>query len=229
VTLADLERHPAPATLRLDTGDLPARGAPGAAVTIVQLGDYHSPETRRIEPTVRGLVEGDDAPARLLWKDTDRGDGPDYHLPARAARAAGEQEDFWSMHDHLLRGPAEPGLDKVRKLARELELDEHGFMASLQSPGSTGAAELDALRAGKLPVLCTPTFIVNGRIVEGGSIAGAALQAAVDDEVAAQQAKAAPRAPRAIAPGGPITGAAFDAHKMARVVADVTGKRAAKR
>lgn len=247
VTLADLERHPAAETLRLEIGDAPARGAAAAPVTIVQLGDFHSPETRQVEATLRALVEGDAAPARLFWKDSDRGDGSDYHLPARAARAAGEQDEFWSMHDRLLRGAAEPSVDKVRKLARELRLDEQQFAASLQSPGSSGAVELDAQRAGKVPVLCTPAFVVNGQVVEGGSIAGPALLAAVDDEVVTVLAKRSPprtgdavlapgettapkgqRTPRAIAPGAPISGATFDAAKMARVVADAT-KRASKR
>jgi hypothetical protein len=97
----------------------------------------------------------------------------------------------------------------------------------LLSPGSAGGADAEAQRAGKLPVLCTPAFVVNGQLVEGGSIAGPALQAAVDDEVAAHlSGRAGRRPPRAIAGGGPINGASFDAAKMAkmmaRVVADAT-------
>lgn len=236
VPLGALEGHAPVPTLRLDAADAPSRGAAAAPVTIVELGDYHAPDTRQVEPIVRALVEGADAPARLVWKDADRGDGADYHMAARAARAAHEQDQFWDMHDLLLRGGLDPNLDKVRGLAHELELDERAFTHALVSPGSLGGAELEAHRAAKLPVLCTPSFTVNGRIVEGGSIAGPALQAAVDDELSVVLTKtspgaAGPRAPRAIAPGGPIGGASFDPARMARAVAEATrrGQSASRR
>ncbi len=229
ITLPDLDRAAIPATVRVDTADAPERGAKTAPVTIVQLGDYHAPETRDAETMVRALVEGESAPARLLWKDADRGDGEDYQLAARAARAAGEQDEFWSMHDRLLRATTPPSGDKVRKLARELQLDQRAFIMALGSDGVTSAIDRETHRSARMPVLCTPAFIVNGHVVDGGSIAGPALRAAVDDELVAHEAKAPSRPQRTIAVGAPIAGAAFDAAKMARVIADATARRSGHR
>ncbi|MEO8213397.1 MAG: trypsin-like peptidase domain-containing protein [Myxococcales bacterium] len=232
ITLANLERHAPPTTLLVETGDAPERGARDAPVTIVELGDYHAPETREAEPALHALTDGAAAPARLLWKDADRGDGADYDLPARAARAAAEQDGFWSMHDRLLRQPAPQPLDikRVGKLARELELDGQQFATSLSSEGLASSIETDAMRAGRLPLLCTPAFVVNGEAVDGGSMAVAALCAAVDDQLmrAARQpgAATAGRTTRAISAGAPIVGAPYDADRMARVIADVTAHRA---
>ncbi|MEP6654316.1 MAG: thioredoxin domain-containing protein [Myxococcales bacterium] len=231
ITLANLERHAPPATLLVQTGDAPERGARDAPVTIVELGDYHAPETRDAEPALHALTDGAAAPARLLWKDADRGDSTDYDLPARAARAAAEQDGFWPMHDRLLRQPPPRPMDikRVLKLAHELELDGQQFAASLSSEGLASSIETDAMRAGRLPLLCTPAFVVNGEAVDGGSMTASALRAAVDDELtrAAQHpGDAAPsRTTRTISAGAPIVGSPYDADKMARVVADVTARR----
>jgi protein-disulfide isomerase len=229
VTLASLEQQGVPESLQVDTSDAPQRGERNAAVTIVELGDYHAPETRDADATVRALVEGPNAPARLLWKDADRGDGPDYWLPARAARAAAEQGQFWAMHDQLMRVASQSVIDRVHEAARDLGLDEGDFSASLSSEGIASAIETEAARAARLPLLCTPSFVVNGRAVDGGSIAALALKAAVDEELwrVPGQSPIAVRSPRGIAGGSPIAGAAFDPDKMARVIADASARRAA--
>ena len=232
ITLANLERHAPATTLLVETGDAPERGRRDAPVTIVELGDYHAPETQEVEPALHVLTAGAAAPARLLWKDADLGDGADYDLPARAARAAAEQDGFWPMHDRLLRQPPSPPLDlkRVGKLVREQELDARQFATSLSSEGLTSSIETDAIRAGRLPLLCTPAFVVNGEVVDGGSMAAAALRAAVDDELARAArppGSAAPtRTSRTISAGAPIVGGPYDADRMARVVADVTARRA---
>jgi protein-disulfide isomerase len=231
ILAADLDRHPNSAMLRVDADDAPSRGPDDAPVTIVQFGDYHSPDTRDAESTVRDLVDGKAASARLLWKDADRGDGDDYLLPARAARAAAEQDEFWSMHDRLLKSGSSPNMDRVRKLAHEIDLDAQVFTVALDSDGLASAVESDSQRAGHAPFFATPAFVVNGLVVDGGSIAGPALRAAVDEELLAhgpKQAVAIARPPRAIASGAALAGAAFDPAKMARTIADAAARRSAK-
>jgi protein-disulfide isomerase len=228
ITLGDLDRHPVPATIRVETTDAPERGARNAPVTIVEFGDYHASETREAETTLRDLTDGPEAKSRWLWKDADRGDGADYHLPARAARAAGEQGAFWLMHDKLMR--ASPGMNvaRVRKVAGDLELDPHAFASALSSDGLMSTLEGDEQRAGRVPLLSTPAFVVNGLAVDGGSIAGPAVRAAVDEELLAHAPKQAvgwARPPRTIASGAPVTGSSFDPAQMARVIAEVFARR----
>ena len=219
VTASELDRHPVPEVVKLDVADAPERGSRGAWVTIVELGDYHAAETRQAEPAVRALVDGEDAQARLLWKDADRGDGASYLLAARAARAAGEQDDFWSMHDRLLegKGAALAKVEDARRLAQVLELELSDFDAVMAGDGVANALETDGEKAARIPALGTPSFIVNGHVVDGGSVAGPALRAAVDEELALAAAGAAKqpldgvaaKRCRAIADGKPVTGTAF--------------------
>jgi len=247
IGLADLERYARPATVRLDLTGAPERGPAAAPVTVVELGDYHAPDTRESEAAVRALCEADRA-ARCLWKDADRGDAA-YRLYARAARAAGEQGKFWPMHDRLLApGPAlrQPTL---RRFAHGLGLNEEAFAMAIGDVAGEGtggggaidgALQEDGRAAAALPVLATPSFIVNGRPVDGGSVAAAALRAAVADaraELAAQKTRLSPPAasptpvasqagaeatagvPALAANDAPIAGVAADAAQIAKAAA----------
>jgi len=186
VSPAILEKQRPYAPLRLANGETDARGSASAPVTVIELGDYHSPDTRQLESTLRDLTATDTTRAhvgraRLYWKDADRGDGDDYLLAARAARAAGEQSAFWDMHDRIMKDTKPLTPARVVQLARHLPIDQDAFAASLRSEGLTSAIDSETSRAGTIPVLATPSFVVNGRIVEGGTAAAATLRAAVED------------------------------------------------
>jgi protein-disulfide isomerase len=203
----------------------------GVPVTVIELGDYHAPQTREAEAFVRELVEGADARARLFWKDTDLGEGAAYQAAARAALAAREQDAFWSMHDRLMKGPVAPTAKTVRQIARVIDLDLAEFDTAFNSDSLVAVLQSGAESSGRLPVLTTPSFIVNGRIVDGGSVASGALRAAVDEEsiladgkregstIAAIEAAVARHA-RQIEAGHSVSGPACDGVKIARAAAD---------
>ncbi|HEY4188547.1 MAG TPA: DsbA family protein [Polyangia bacterium] len=236
VTAVDLDRHPPVELVSVEVDDVPDRGPRGALVTIIELGDYHATETRNVEATVRAFAEGPDAHARVLWKDADRGDGAAYQLAARAARAAREQDEFWAMHDRLMKATAPPRAEDVRKLARALELDMNDFQTVFESDGLLDVLEGEADKASRVPALATPSFVVNGHVVDGGSVAGPALREAVNEELAMVEARlnkqpvagVATARCRQIAAGKPIAGTTFDAEVMARTVAAAASRNAAR-
>jgi len=194
-----------------------------------------------------------DAGVRCLWKDADRGDA-DQRLYARAARAAGEQGKFWPMHDRLLDAARPLRAADIRRVARGLGINEEAFAIAIgdgtdgTTPGAIdGALQEEGRLAGALPVLATPSFVVNGKPIDGGSIAATALRAAVDEERAARQhtirssppaASPSPSAPQAgseaaargatpaLASGPAIAGAPFDAGQASRATAAALAYRA---
>src|SRR6185369_9669267 len=175
----------------------------------------------------------------------DQGDAT-YRLSARLARAAGEQGKFWPMHDRLLASARPPGAAELRRLVRGLGLNEEAFAIAIDSGAGAidGAIQEDGHRAGALPVLATPSFIVNGRPVDGGSVAGAALRAAIDEELSAHKARLSPpaasptpSAPQAgaeataaaapsLASGPAIAGAPVEAAHIAKAAAAAQARRA---
>jgi len=230
ITAAELDKRSVPAAaVTVDVRDVPERGPRGAAVTIIELGDYHALETREAEATLKALAEGPHAKVRWLWKDADRGEGQDYQLPARAAHAAGEQDEFWAMHDILMKAPMPISMKDVRRIASAFQLELPAFDAAYASEGLVGTLDSDAEQAARLPALTTPAFIVNGRVVDGGSVTGSVLRAVVEQEVLLAEAKRTNQPPaviealmagrvRGIAAGKPVAGATFDATKLARTV-----------
>jgi protein-disulfide isomerase len=240
VAAAALERHTAPATLKLDLADAPDRGPMYAPVTVVELGDYHAPQTRDAETVVRALTEGRDAIVRLFWKDADLGDGGDYLIAARAAQAAREQNEFWSLHDRFiaLKDPASLSVKDAHQAARAAGLDVDAFDQVFGSDGVLSMIETEAEKARRLPVLATPTFIVNGKLVDGGTVAAGALRAAVDEELALAAAKLDKQAvaerdallasrQRPIESRRPLSGSPYDPEKLARAVTEAAIRRAA--
>jgi hypothetical protein len=195
-------------------GDWEPRGRSDAPIGITELGDYHSPATREADAFLRSLARPD---VRIWWKDADRGSGDDYLLAARAARAAGEQGAFWPMHDLLIDEQRTMDRARVRQLVERLDLDDAQFEAASTSEGLTAAVETENAEGAAMAVLATPSFIVNGRIVEGGSVAVAVLAAAVEE--AAGGAPAAASAGRVPA-SGTVAGSAYsDPRGIARAAA----------
>jgi hypothetical protein len=193
-------------------GDWEPRGRSDAPIGIAELGDYHSPGTREADAFLRSLARPD---VRIWWKDADRGFGDDYLLAARAARAAGEQGAFWPMHDLLIDEPRTIDRARVRQLVERLDLDDALFEAALTSDGLAAAVETENAEGAAIAVLATPSFIVNGRIVEGGSVAVAVLAAAVEEA-----AGGAPSAAGRVPPSGTVAGSAYsDARGIARAAA----------
>jgi len=240
VAAAALERHTVPATLKVDLAEVPDRGPMHASITVVELGDYHAPQTRDVEPFMRALTDGPDAPVRLFWKDADLGDGGDYLIAARAAQAAREQNEFWSLHDRFIsmKDPASLGAKDAHQAARAAGLDLDAFEQVFGSDGVLSMVESEAEKARRLPVLATPAFVVNGKLVDGGTVAAFALRAALDEELALAAAKLDKQAvaereavlasrQRPIESRRPLTGSSYDPEKLARAVTEAALRRAA--
>jgi hypothetical protein len=230
--------------------DWEPRGPASAPIAITVLGDYHSMATREADgflralsgprpgddagdagpqPQPQGSARGATAPIRVFWRDADRGFGDDYLLASRAARAAGEQGAFWPMHDLLMAEvqPLEPA--RVRALAERLALDLGIFEAALTSEGLTAAVETANDDGSATAVLATPSFVVDGRIVEGGSVALTVLAAAIDDAGGRLAGTAAPTPtpPRVVAPHGAVRGFAFsDPASIARAATRTVARTA---
>ena len=78
------------------------RGPDDAPVTLVEYGDFECPYCGQAEPALRELLAefGDDL--RYVYRHLPLTDvHPRAQLAAEASEAAGEQGEFWEMHDLL--------------------------------------------------------------------------------------------------------------------------------
>jgi Na+/H+ antiporter NhaA len=139
------------------------RGPLGAAVTVVEYGDFECPYCGQAEPVVRELLRefGD---VRYVWRHLPLNDvHPHTQLAAEAAEAAAAQGAFWEMHDLLLAHQDALRLKDLIGYAEQLGLDVERFTVDLRE--HTGAARVaeDVDSADLSGVSGTPTFFVNGR------------------------------------------------------------------
>ena len=152
-------------------------GDEDAPVTIIEFSDYQCPFClRHFEQTMPQIVENyiDTGKVRYIFKDFPiTSIHPQAPKAAETAECAGDQGQYWAMHDRLFQGQQadwNQNPDAVtifKSYAAELKLDTETFDACLDSDkyAAEVASDLDeGVRAG---VTGTPAFFINGQFISG--------------------------------------------------------------
>lgn len=150
-------------------------GDPNAPILMVEFSDFGCPYcAQHARETFPRLDEEFVSTGRVFYKHVPfvMGMFPNGDHAARAAECAGEQDRFWPMHDSVYahQGEWKRGRDPdsvLRGLAGQVVPDgerwESCYAADRQGE-RTASANAGARRLG---VRATPTFFVNGQMVEG--------------------------------------------------------------
>ena len=151
------------------TGDDHAQGEPGAAVTLVQYGDYECPYTRMSRHAVHQLQREFRERLRFVFRHYPLEEiHPHARTAAMAAEAAGAQTDFWTMHEYLFEHQNHLEEHDLRTYAVELQLDADRFERDRKSPEIARRIDRDLNSGERSGVKGTPTFYVNGIRHDGG-------------------------------------------------------------
>lgn len=156
---------------RLPLGDVSAEKAPAlggteAAVVIIEFSDFQCPFCKQAQGTLKKLLQTYGDKVRLVFKHLPLEIHPESFSSAQAAFCAGEQKSFWQYHDALFASDS-LSPEKLKRIAADLGLDLPRFTACLESEQSRAAVLRDVREAGRLGIKGTPTFIVNGNLVQG--------------------------------------------------------------
>lgn len=93
---------------------------------------------------------------------------PHAWIAALAAEAAGRQGRFWEMHNHLFTHRHQLTHQELAAHAAALGLDMQTFERDLVDEDVAEEVRSDALGGIHSGVRGTPTFFVNGQLLEGG-------------------------------------------------------------
>lgn len=151
------------------------RGSPDAPVVVIEFADFGCPYCRSFtQSTYPALHQEFVKTGRVRWKYVPfvMGTFPNGAEAARAAECAAEQDAFWPMHDLLFqrqrewkesRRPATlfPGY------AAALRLDQVRFATCYREDRGGARTERNNRLSLLLGIRATPSFLVNGRLVEG--------------------------------------------------------------
>ncbi len=150
-------------------------GSPDAKVVVVNFSDFGCPFcgtfARETYPALeREFVE----PGKVFFKYVPfvMGMFPNAREASRAAECAADQGRFWEMHDRLYAG--QPAWKRTfapeeifRQDAAAIQLDLARFNACYAGQQTDRRTAEATRRAEQLRVRATPSFFVNGRLIEG--------------------------------------------------------------
>ena len=165
----------------LDDGVSPVKGATNQRVTIVEFSDFECPYCNAVQRTLKQVLENYGSNVRLVFKHLPL-EGHRNSLPAaRAAYCAAEQDRFWQFHDALF-GAKELSAAVFTQIANDLGLGLPKFQDCLGSEQSRAAIVKDLETARLFRIESTPSFIVNGKLVQG-ALSFADFQKIIEQEL----------------------------------------------
>ena len=107
----------------------------------------------------------------LVYKEYPVVGGDVAYLGALAGQCAGEQDQFWAMHDWLYGNistwRANDAPDQLKAAAAELGLDSEAFDACLDNQTQRDLIIEDYEDGQKYGIRGTPNFVINGHLVQG--------------------------------------------------------------
>ena len=179
----------------------PSEGAATAPVVVAEYSDYQCDYcgrwARQVEASFRSSFI-DTGRVRFEWHDY-AWEGQESLDAANAARCAGDQGQFWPMHDLLYQSQnATPNTgaftkDQLKSLGAGLGLDASRFDACVDEGTYLDAIRQDSATSQRAVGSGTPAFIIGGRLYAGYQT--------MDQLTAAVQSAEAGASPAALVPG----------------------------
>ena len=158
-----------PAPFRAHVGVIgPSRGAPEAAVTIVEFEDFQCPFCKKAQDTVQEVLARYKDKVRLVHRDFPLQPLHPASIKAHeAARCAEEQGKFWEYRDLLYQNAPAAGPEQLTTYARKLGLNPDDFNKCVDSGKFKTVVQRDEDEGERLGLTGTPAFFINGRLLSG--------------------------------------------------------------
>jgi protein-disulfide isomerase len=153
-----------------------SKGSPKAPVTVYEMSDFQCPYCRRFaQETFPGLERGYITTGKVRWVFinfplTDI--HPHAAAAAQLALCAAKQNGFWRVHDLLFQhqdtwAPLKEAGPFFVSLADSAGLSKPALVTCLEAPETLQAVQADAEGAARSGAGSTPTFYIEGGLLEG--------------------------------------------------------------
>lgn len=159
----------------------PSQGSQNAPVTMVEFSDYQCPYCKRYISTVFPTIKKDyidTGKVKYVFRDFPI---PTLHPQAikahEAAHCAGEQNQYWEMHDILFENSKDFSLAALKRYAQDVGLNADKFNDCLQTGRYARRVEKEITDGRKVGVSGTPSFVIgpsgSGETITGAVVIGA--------------------------------------------------------
>ena len=167
--------------------NLNGMGDPNAPVKIIEYSDFQCPYCERFTlETEQQLIDAYIVTGKVYFEYHSFGDfiGPESGRAAEAAYCAGDQNKFWEMHDIIFANQtgenAGDFADKrLTAFANKLGLDMGKFNDCFTNGKYADQVKQDGVAGQQAGVKATPSFTINGTLLEGAQ-PFSAFQTAID-------------------------------------------------
>ena len=167
------------------------RGSSQAPVMIVEFSDFQCPFCRKVQGTLKSLLERYQGQVSLAYRDFPlRGMHSQAEIASEASRCAGEQGKFWEYHDLLFANPEKLNHHGLAEMAASSKLDEQRFDACLSSRKYADQIEQDIQDGIRAGVEGTPGIFINGILLSGAQ-PQAAFEKIIQSELETAEGKRA--------------------------------------
>jgi protein-disulfide isomerase len=137
------------------------------AVQVVMFADYTCLYCRLTYGEVKALLDQNQVPFYLVWRDLPiETSSPESILAANAARCAADRGRFWDMHDALMSSPSVT--DKsIREIAEQLQINDDTFSRCYARGTYISALQSDVSIAKELGFKGAPVLFVGHKVFDG--------------------------------------------------------------
>jgi protein-disulfide isomerase len=143
------------------------RGPQWAPVTLVEYGDFECPNCKQASGAVKLVLARFEQRVRFAFRHFPLEEVHPHALhAAEVAECAGAQGKFWQMHDLLFDRQSHLRMPQLHDYARTLDLDMARFTAELDDEIYLQRVREHQLSGNASGVRATPTFFLNGRILD---------------------------------------------------------------
>lgn len=155
------------------------KGPEDAQVVLVEFSDFQCPACALFQPMLQ-TFSLKFPNLKIVYKHFPLPQHPQGKPAALASMAAGEQDAFWEYHDKLFENQNQLNEELYIQLAKDLGLDEKKFKSDMESERIRQYVEADIKAGQSAGVNSTPTFFLNGRLLQLNQVTD--LEKAINDE-----------------------------------------------
>lgn len=176
IVLAQKQQPDKPYLVKVDNQTLfsentPTKGSPSAPVTLVEFSDFECPACAAYQPSVSNILNKYGDKIYFGYRHFPLPQHPHSEQAAIAAIAAGEQGKFFEYGDILFKNQNALTNDDLLKYAKDLGLDLVKFENDLKRDDLKQRLMDDLKVIYDLKISSTPTFYLNGNLMEIKSFA----------------------------------------------------------
>ncbi|MFA5051467.1 MAG: DsbA family protein [Patescibacteria group bacterium] len=152
----------------VDSPDAPYTGSADSPVVVVEFSDFQCPYCEQAFPVVRELINFYGDRIKFEYRNFPISEShPDAQKAAEAGLCAQNQGKFWELHDKMFINQSDLSVLALKNYAKEINLDSAKFNTCLDSGAFAQRVQKDFQDGLFAGVQGTPTFFVNGQILQG--------------------------------------------------------------